>query len=50
MIRQNLILCFLFVVVLSSCKQKNTSEEVKTETEEELVLRALEIHKNVLTL
>lgn len=50
MIRQNFMLCFLFIFVLSSCKQKATNEESKTESEEELVLRALEIHKRVLTL
>ncbi|MDT0607446.1 dipeptidase [Croceitalea rosinachiae] len=49
MIRKNYILCFLLVLVICGCKQKTANQEPKTETEEELVQRALEIHKKVLT-
>ncbi|UII81306.1 dipeptidase [Flagellimonas sp. CMM7] len=40
----------LLVLLISSCKDKSASTDSKVETEEELVLRALEIHKKVLTL
>ena len=46
---------FFFLVSLSmltiiSCKEKSNPENTETETEEQLVQRALEIHKRVLTL
>lgn len=49
MIRQNYFVLFLLVLLISSCKETTTSNDSKTETEEALVKRALEIHKNVLT-
>ena len=50
MIRQNFLIYLLLVVVLNSCNEKPTNKDSKTETEEELVERALAIHKKVLTL
>ncbi len=44
------LLFFLFVWLLIACKQKTTGADSTPETEEELVQRALEIHKRVLTL
>ncbi|MEO9513268.1 MAG: dipeptidase [Flavobacteriaceae bacterium] len=44
------LLFVLFVVFVNGCKEKTPVVESKTETEEELVKRALEIHKKVLTL
>lgn len=41
---------FLFVILFSACKEKSIPTNSETETEEELVQRALEIHKRVLTL
>ncbi|MEM6865926.1 MAG: membrane dipeptidase, partial [Bacteroidota bacterium] len=38
------------LLLLSGCKKKADTAESKTETEEELVQRALEIHERVLTL
>ncbi len=40
----------LIVILIGSCKNEITSNNIKTETEEQLVKRALEIHKRVLTL
>ncbi|MGD1946136.1 MAG: dipeptidase [Croceivirga sp.] len=40
----------VFFVLINGCKQKPVETDSKTETEEELVQRALEIHKRVLTL
>ena len=45
---QSLSILLLFFLVLVGCKQKPATTE--TETEEQLVQRALEIHKRVLTL
>ncbi|MFP2995235.1 dipeptidase [Spongiivirga sp. MCCC 1A20706] len=50
MIRQNFLVCLLFLLLINSCKEKPSSTDSKAETEEELVARALEIHKKVLTL
>lgn len=48
---QSISYFFLFLLLLSSCKEKtSTTNNSKTETEEELVQRALEIHERVLTL
>ena len=41
------VLCFF---LLNSCKENRTSKNSKLETEEELIERALKIHKKVLTL
>lgn len=46
----NYLVFFLFLILISSCKDKANSSNSETETEEELVQRALEIHKRVLTL
>ena len=40
----------LVLLTISSCKQNQTEESSESETEEQLVQRALEIHKRVLTL
>lgn len=47
---KKLALFFVFVAFLNGCKDKAAPEESKEETEEEMVQRALEIHKKVLTL
>ncbi len=47
---QTYVFFFLFIAVLNSCKEKSATNDSKTETEEELTQRALEIHKRVLTL
>ncbi|MET1259246.1 dipeptidase [Flagellimonas sp. DF-77] len=44
------ILPILAIVAISSCKDNKAAAEAETETEEQLVQRALEIHKRVLTL
>ena len=49
MIRQNFLVLFLLALLISSCKETTTNNDSKMETEEALVKRALEIHKNVLT-
>ncbi|WP_350286287.1 dipeptidase [uncultured Croceitalea sp.] len=49
MTRQICLLSFLLVLAIISCKEKTTKTDAKTETEEELVQRALGIHKRVLT-
>ena len=41
------VLCFF---LLNSCRENRTSKNSKLETEEELIERALKIHKKVLTL
>ncbi len=46
----NYLILLLFTILIGSCKEKSNSTDSKTETEEELVQRALEIHKRVLTL
>jgi len=46
---KNLLFVLLFVVVLSNCKEK-PSPTTETETEEELVQRAMDIHNRVLTI
>lgn len=46
---KNLLFVLLFVVVLSNCKEKPSST-TETETEEELVQRAMDIHNRVLTI
>ena len=50
MIRSNYLIYIVLLLFLVSCKEKSESTDSKTETEEELVQRALEIHKKVLTL
>ncbi len=47
---QIFVFFFLFILVVSSCKEKSATADSKTETEEALTQRALEIHKRVLTL
>lgn len=47
---KKLSLFLLFTVFINSCKEKPAASTTKIETEEELVQRALEIHKRVLTL
>lgn len=47
---KKLTLFLLFAVLVSACKEKTSPEASKAETEEEMVQRALEIHKKVLTL
>ena len=47
---QNLLVAFLIVLFVCSCKEKSATNNTETETEEELVQRALDIHKRVLTL
>ena len=42
-------LFFLIILVLIGCTAKPSKNEANTETEEELVTRALEIHNRVLT-
>ena len=42
--------CLLFVLFAIGCKEKPAENPTNSETEEELVARALEIHKRVLTL
>ncbi|GMN06479.1 dipeptidase [Croceitalea sp. MTPC5] len=49
-LRHNCLLVVILVFFASSCKEKPAATDSKTETEEELVQRALEIHKRVLTL
>ena len=49
-LRQNYLVFFLLVLIVSACKEKSNSAESDAETEEEMVQRALEIHKEVLTL
>ncbi len=49
-LRHNCLLLVILVFFASSCKEKPAATDSKTETEEELVQRALEIHKRVLTL
>lgn len=44
------MLPILAIVAISSCKDNKAAAETETETEEQLVQRALEIHKRVLTL
>ncbi|MEM1257748.1 MAG: dipeptidase [Bacteroidota bacterium] len=44
------VILLLFAILMGSCKEKSTSSDSATETEEELVQRALDIHKRVLTL
>ena len=41
---------FLLILISVSCNNQSTSVDSKIETEEELIKRALEIHKRVLTL
>ncbi|MEM7379952.1 MAG: hypothetical protein AAF361_01995, partial [Bacteroidota bacterium] len=48
-LRQNYLVFFLLVLLVSSCKEKSNSADTEAETEEEMVQRALEIHKAVLT-
>lgn len=48
MIRQNYLVLFFLALLVISCKE-TTNNDSKMETEEALVKRALEIHKNVLT-
>ncbi len=47
---QKYLALFLFVLVVSACKEKSATTDTKTETEEEMVQRALDIHKRILTL
>ncbi len=49
-LRQNYLVFFLLVLIVSACKEKSNSAESDAETEEEMVQRALKIHKEVLTL
>ncbi len=46
----NYLVLLLFVLLVSSCKEKASEEDPKAEAEAALVQKALEIHKNVLTL
>ena len=48
--KSNYLVVFLLILLISSCKQKTAPEDSNVETEEELVQRALDIHKRVLTL
>ncbi|NAS13028.1 dipeptidase [Poritiphilus flavus] len=49
-LHQNYLVLLLLVLFISSCKEKSASSDADAETEEELVQRALAIHKEVLTL
>jgi len=49
-LRLNYLAYLTLIVFISSCKDKSPTPNSKAETEEELVQRALEIHKRVLTL
>ncbi|MEO0571647.1 MAG: dipeptidase [Bacteroidota bacterium] len=49
MSNSNYLILLLFVILISACKEKSAPGDTQTETEEELVSRALEIHKRVLT-
>jgi len=46
---QNHLVVLLLVLFAFGCKEKSAPENTETETEEELVQRALDIHKRVLT-
>lgn len=46
----NYLALFILIVLSNACKEKPVEKDSKVETEEELVARALEIHKRVLTL
>lgn len=46
---QNFLSCLLFVLLISGCKEKPSPAASAPETEEELIARALDIHKKVLT-
>ena len=52
MLRSNLLyfIPLLLTIMLGGCKNETTSINTDNETEEQLVKRALEIHKRVLTL